>query len=256
MHPELITEAEIQAYLDDELDLQRRLAVEEHLAGNADAAQLVMEHLRLRTALRLLAGDLDEPPAAMREAAARLSARLGEGHPRGLRHLFATRLVSGLAAAALLAVIVLPSRDVVASPPSYVGDAVKAYRTGLLRAAMVSQVETPRFNEKDAQEVRRQTRIRLPRLPAQWTVTDAQLFPSPEGPALQIMVRTPDAQNLSIFAVRAESSAPDQPMTVRHDGASVSYWREGDMSYAITGGEAPEALDTVAENLADVPTEL
>jgi len=255
MRPEPVTEAEIQACLDGELDLRRRLAVESHLAADPAAAQRFVEELRLRTSLRLLATDLEEPPAAMLTAAARLSSRLGEGPARGLRHLWGGRIMQGLAAAALIAIILLPGRDVRASPPDYIGDAVEAYRTGLLREAMVSQVETPRI---DAGEVQRNTRIRVPRLPAKWVVTDAQIFPSKEGPALQMMVRTPTSQKLSLFAIRADSLAPDEPAVVRHGGTSVAYWREGDMSYALTGGDEPDALDIVAddlaEDLADEPT--
>ncbi|ATE66591.1 anti-sigma factor family protein [Rhizorhabdus dicambivorans] len=252
MHPEPVTEAEIQAYLDGELDLRRRFAVEDHLAHDAEAARRFMGDLRLRTSLRLLAEGMDEPPAAMREAAARLAGRLGEGQGRRLRHLFSTRIVQGLAAAALLAIVLMPARDVMAKPPEYIGDAVEAYHTGLLREAMASQVETPRF---DAGEVQRQTQIRLPRLPARWTVTDAQIFPSQSGPALQLMVRTPEDQKLSIFAIRADSDAPEEPAAVRHDGASVAYWREGDMSYAVTGGQEPEQIDNAAEDLAEEPGE-
>lgn len=247
MHPEPITEAEIQAYLDGELDLGRRLEVESHLAANPEAAHVFMQDLRLRTSLRLLAGEMEEAPSQMLAAASRLSARLGDAPPRSFRNLWGGRVMQGLAAAALLMIVVLPGRDVQASPPDYVGDAIEAYRTGLLREAMVSQIETPRF---DAREVQRNTRIRVPRLPAKWVVTDAQIFPSKEGPALQLMVRTPNAKKLSIFAVRAPSDAPAEPMALRHDGASVAYWREGDMSYALTGGDEPETLDTVAEGLA------
>lgn len=252
MHPENISDAEIQAYLDGELDLRRRLAVEEHLANDAAAAQNFLDDLRLRTMLRLLADEMDDPPAAMRDAAARLATRLADAPPRRLRRLFTTRIVQGLAAAAMLLIVLLPARDVAASPPGYVGEAVEAYHTGLLRASMISQVETPRF---DAKEVQRQAHIRLPRLPAHWTVTDAQIFPSQQGPALQLMVRTADDQKLSIFAVRAESDAPGEPTAIRHEGASVAYWREGDMSYAVTGGQTTETIDGVAEDLAEEPAE-
>lgn len=248
MHSETIPDFEIQAYLDDELDLPRRLEVEEQLSNDPEAARLVMEHMRLRTSLRLLAACQDETPEPMRAAAARLSERLRDRPERGVRRLLSTRMAQLSLAAVLLVVIALPVRDVVASPPPYVGDAVKAYRTALLRKAMTSQVETPKL---DAGEVQRRTSIRLPRLPEKWTVTDAQIFPSQDGPALQVMVRTPDEVTLSIFAVHADNDAPDEPTAVRHEGASVAYWREGDMSYAVTGGEALATVDAVAEDLAD-----
>ena len=64
------------------------------------------------------------------------------------------------------------------------------------------------------------------------------------------MIRTPEGQELSIFAVRAGSAAPRSPMAIRHGNASVAYWRAGDMSYALTGMEEPETLDLSAEGLA------
>lgn len=246
--PELVTDDEIEAYQDGELDLDRRLAVETFLARDVEAARRFFEDLRMRTSLRLLAGALGDAPPAMHRTAAILAKRLEQRPARGLRQFFGPRGLSGFAAAAaLVAVVFLPARYVIASPPDYVGDAVEAYRTALLRERMPSQLESPRL---DAAEIRRSTNISVPQLPAQWVVTDAQLFPTKKGPALQIMVRTPDDRTLSIFALRAPSDAPDQPEAVRHDGESVAYWREGEMSYAVTGGEDPEALDTIAEDLA------
>lgn len=247
MHPDTVTESEIHAYLDDELDLGRRLAVEHHLACDPQAAARFMADLELRTALRMVVGNPGEPPAAMSEAAALIADRLNSAAKFEPRRLFDRPIMRLLAAAALLAVIILPGRNVLASPPDFVNDAVDAYRTGLLRAAMASQLETPRF---DPVEVRRSTHIRMPRLPARWVVTDAQIFPSDQGPALQLMVNTPAEEKMSIFAVRATSDAPEEPVAVRHDGASVAYWREGDMSYALTGSAEPEELDSAAEDIA------
>lgn len=246
--PEPVTDDEIEAYQDGELDLDRRLAVEAHLARDPDAARRYFEDVRLRSSLRLISAQTDEAPPGMRRTATMLADRLNEQPTRGFRQWFGSRGLSGLAvAAALVAVVFLPARYVVAGPPDYVGDAVEAYRTALLRGRMASQIESPRI---DVAEIRRSTNISVPRLPARWVVTDAQIFPTKKGPALQIMVKTPDEGTLSIFALRAPSDAPAEPEAVRHDGTSVAYWREGDMSYAITGGEAPEALDMIAEDLA------
>ena len=82
-------------------------------------------------------------------------------------------------------------------------------------------------------------------------MTDAQIFPTAEGPALQLMVNTPSDETMSIFAVRAPTEAPEEPTAVRHEGTSVAYWREGAMSYALTGDGEPEAVDSAAEDLAD-----
>lgn len=247
MYSDSITEAEIHAYLDGELELNRRYAVENHLARHPDDAARFMADLRLRTSLRMIASEAGAPPRSMTDAASRLAARLNERPARSFRQIFGGRRARVLAAAAMLVLVLIPARNVLASPPDFVGDAVDAYRTGLLRATMSSQIESPNF---DAGEVQRSTHIRLPRLPERWVVTDAQIFPSDEGPALQLMISTPSDETMSIFAVRAPTESPEEPTTVRHGGASVAYWREGDMSYALTGNDDPEAVDSVADDIA------
>jgi anti-sigma factor RsiW len=242
-HP---TGFELDAYLDGELDGERRLAVEHYLAHRPEAAAQLMEDMSVRTALRLAQAPLDDH-AGLAAVAARLDDRLarkGTGFWPRPRWLVAAMLVAALATGALW----LPDRVHMPAAPIYVADAVEAYRTGLLRATMISQVETPRF---DAHDVQRYTRIRVPVLPRGWSVTDVQIFPSDEGPALQIMIRTGDRKTVSIFAVRSAAQAPLEPVTVQRGDATVAYWRTGDMAYALTGAEAPAALMVAARDLAN-----
>ncbi|MFW2831582.1 anti-sigma factor family protein [Sphingomonas sp. ID0503] len=244
---ESIAQAEIDAYVDDELDLSRRLAVETYLAAHPAEAARMMRDAGNRTGLRML---LDGALGEARQPDTTLAQRLTRKLER--RRLSLWRRPAGgaavFAAAAALAVTMVPIPAVQANPPAYVADAVQAYQTGLLRRAMVSQVETVSL---DAPDIMRRTSIRIPRLPAEWTITDVQIFPSDEGPALQIMVRTPTDRPISIFAVHAHSDAPTSPVTMRHGDKSVAYWRTGSTSYALTGIEAPEALDVAADDLAD-----
>jgi anti-sigma factor RsiW len=249
--PDPITAAEIDAYIDDALDPARRLAVEEHLARSPDDAARLMADLGLRTALRLTQSELPAPSSELSAAADRLFARLGEPR-KPFGNLFARhrRFGAGTALAALLVgVVMLPhTSNADASPPLYVADAVEAFQTGLLRASMPSQAESTVFDSRD---VRRFTQIRVPRLPDGWTITDVQIFPSDAGPALQIMVRTDIRQTVSLFAVRSPAPAPLKPAVVHRGDATVAYWRNGDIAYALTGAEAPEALDLAARDLAD-----
>jgi anti-sigma factor RsiW len=246
-----VREFELEAYMDDELCLERRLAVEDHLSREPAAAARLMADLRVRTALRLIHQPRDRPPPAMIDAADRLQRRL-QGAPRRRWLPQVGRLSAAAAVFAAFALFAVPQREVVASPPAYVSEALMAYSTGLLRESMASFVESPDY---DAGEVLRQTRIRVPRLPPGWRVTDVQLFPSDQGPALQLMIRTASGHGASIFAVRAISAAPLQPVAIRRGSRSVAYWRANDISYAMIGAEAPEVLDLAATDLAGQPTE-
>ena len=73
-----ITEADLLAYVDDQLGAARRIEVEDYLAHNPAAAMLVMADLKDRDALRLtFAANLPRPPEAMLQAAGRLERALG-----------------------------------------------------------------------------------------------------------------------------------------------------------------------------------
>lgn len=248
-----VSDIEIDAYLDRELDPSRCFAVEDWLARRPDRAARAMADLRARTALRLLSG-IDRPaPAATLAAANRLSRQLDRGRRPKRAWVSPRRLtVAGLGGLLVAGLVFLPTPTVMAAPPAYVSDAMESYQTALLRAGMRSQVESVRF---DRSEVLRTTNIRIPRLPADWTVTDVQIFPSDEGPALQIMIRTADHKDISIFAVRADSQAPRSPAAIRRGDASVAYWRQRDISYALIGAEAPDALSVAAEDFADNQTD-
>jgi anti-sigma factor RsiW len=56
-----ITEADLLAYVDDQLDVARRIEVEDYLAGNPAKAAEVMADLKDRDALRLA---FSSPPTA------------------------------------------------------------------------------------------------------------------------------------------------------------------------------------------------
>ena len=247
-----VSDVEIDAYLDGELEPERRLAVEDHLARCPEAAARMLADMRARTALRLAHAEPGDPSQDLVATADQLSARLVGGERRRVvaRFFSPARLgaLGALAAVFCGVMLVGPPMQVAASAPDYVSDAVTSFRTGLLRETMVSQPETSVF---DAGDVMRSTQIRVPALPDHWQITDVQIFPSDDGPALQIMARTAGGQPVSIFAVRNAAAAPLRPVVVRKGDASVAYWRHGDIAYALTGMDSPEALDVAAEDLAD-----
>jgi anti-sigma factor RsiW len=246
MMSEQITSLELEAYLDGELDAERRLAVEDYLARNPTIAARMMADMSLCTALQI-AQPTPAPNLKLTDIAAQLDARLAP--QRGFWSRARWFSLAASAVAVIGAVLVVPHKqESAAPPPTYVADAVESFETGLLRASMPSQIETPRF---DAHDVRRYTRIRVPALPEGWGITDVQIFPSDEGPALQIMIRTPDNKALSMFAVRSKAAAPDRPITIQQGKTAVSYWRKADMAYALTGTDSPAMLNIAARDLAD-----
>ena len=246
---EHIDDWELDAYIDGELCLQRRLAVEDQLSRDPEAAARMMADLRTRTALRLIHEPSTEAPASIMGSASELSRRLARSPARPWFPSVA-RWAGTAAALAVAGLMIAPSPRAAATAPPYVSEAVMSYRTALIRAGMASQIESRYY---DQEEIRRRTRIRVPRLPVGWQITDVQIFPSDDGPALQIMIRKPSGRDMSMFAVRTPSAAPLDPVAIRRGASSVAYWREGDIAYALTGAETPEALDTAATSLAAQP---
>lgn len=239
MTTDILSEIEIMAYVDGELDLDDRLRVEEYLWRNPAIASRVIGELRTRTALKLLS----TRSTPMQGRLAVLAHRLSRRRQPPSAHLFwgaAGASVIALSVAAALLV------DRAPRPPAYVVDAVASHRTAMLRAAMNSQLESPHF---DAREILSKTKIAMPTLPADWKVTDVQLFPAGGGSALMVAVKTPAGESLSIFAVRAPTAASERPDAVRAGVESVAFWRHGDVFYALTGDDDVKKIDASAEAL-------
>ncbi|RUW34701.1 anti-sigma factor, partial [Mesorhizobium sp. M2A.F.Ca.ET.015.02.1.1] len=75
-----VTDADLDAYVDDQLDVARRIEVEAHLAARPEAAARVMSDLRTRDELRVaLAGPVGTARPATTEAARRLERALARG---------------------------------------------------------------------------------------------------------------------------------------------------------------------------------
>lgn len=231
------SELELHAYIDGQLDPARRFAIESQLMQDPERAAWVMGELSGRSALQLLADD----PRPIAPAVIARAAQLDGAPPRRLARAGAIFGAVSLAAAASL-VLAWP-----AGPPGYVDYAVSSHRIAMMRANMPSQIEAPVL---DAKEIENNTSIDLPVLPADWRVTDVQLFPTDEGPALLVAVTAGDGQRMSLFALKSRSDAPKRPNAVREGPQSVAYWRRNDMSYALTGDGEPGAMDARAETLA------
>ena len=247
-----IVDADLDAYVDDQLDVGRRIEVEAYLSNRPDRAARIMSDLRTRDELRLaMAG----PPRISRPTTNDAARRLERG-------LVQRRILSRMRRVAALGLFVaagwfanaylgpLTVTEVIASapPPAYVEDAVMAHRTTQVRAAMSSQPEVPEY---DPEEIRASTAIVMPQLPADWYVTDVQVFPSKFGPSVEMAIRTNDFDMLSLFAVRPGSFDVVRASSVHKDDVTAAYWQIGDVAYALVAKANTRDLDRAAIALAD-----
>jgi len=244
-----VSDFELQAYVDGELDAARALEVEDYLARHPERAAQVMADLRDARALRLIAPRF-EPQPFCRQAAGRLSRGLSRRKmlKRARMPAMAAAIAIALSFVTLSGNPKLGRAGWASAAPAFVEEAIQSHRTTQLRAAMRSQPESPVLN---VSELLHTARLKVPRLPANWRVVDAQLFPSDDGPALQLSLETADKRMLSMFAVRSTSAAPQEPAVVQREGETIAFWRKGDQAFAMIGQATPAELDRWADAIED-----
>ena len=247
-----VTQADFDAYVDDQLGGARRIEVAGYLSEHPEDAARVMADLRGRDELRLaLSTPASVPGLASAQAAERLQHSLGRRRIfNRLQRVAAVAVLVGLGWMAHAGFGPLVVSEVVAStpPPAYVEDAVMAHRTSLVRAGMRSQPETGRF---DPAEIRAATAIVLPELPGEWRVKDVQLFPSTFGPSVELEIGSAAAGSLSLFAVRPGTFDVVKPRVVQIGDMAAAYFQIGDVAYALVSDAGSAALDKAASDLAN-----
>ena len=99
-----------------------------------------------------------------------------------------------------------PFRDL-SSIPEYVDDAIRSVKVTHLRIEMESQEQTPILNTADIEQA---TKIRMPGLPRDWELLDAQVYPSETGPSISVLMETPRApQTQSVRRPCRHTRRPD-----------------------------------------------
>jgi hypothetical protein len=224
-----VSEADLTGYAEGRLPRDRRRAVEGLLACNPDLAARVMTRMHMAGGSR---------PQRRRRGLAVAALVLG--------------LVAGLGSGAGLAAAVGQEQDGWreldgGDPPAYLEDAAESREASRLREGMASQVETPRL---DAHEIRRTLRVSLPRLPAGWLVRDVQVFPTDDGPSVNLVVMTPQGRRLELFAVRARASLGGRPELARRGRELVAFWERGEAAYVLAGPQSAQDLLFEASALA------
>jgi len=246
-----ITDADLQAYVDEQLDVPRRIEVEAHLSHHPTVAARIMSDLRTRDELRLALADR---PTFARIATGEAARRLERGLTRSrlldrFRRIAALLVVGAIGWTAHAQFGATPIGDVIAStpPPPFVEEAVMAHRTTLVRAGMPSQPEIAAF---DRDEIRAATGIVLPALPERWRIADVQIFPSKFGPSVEMSIRTDASVPLSLFAVRPGAFDVRDPASAAYGDMTAAYWQIGDVAYALVAETGAPDLDRAAEGLA------
>jgi anti-sigma factor RsiW len=243
-----ITDADLDAYVDNQLDTAARLRVETHLAADPATAARVMADLGIRTSLRLALQEQTTGSLATREAARRLTASLeGRRMWNAMQRVAAITVLVSIGWIANSSIGPFAPREVNASvhPPAFVEQALRAHQTSIVREAMPSQ---PVVKTYDREEIRAATAILMPQLPYAWQVKDVQIFPSDFGPSVEATIEK-QGMRLSLFAVRPGQFAVEPVKELTMAEAEAAWWQIGEIAYALVSSDPKADLSDEAELL-------
>lgn len=250
-----VTESDLIAYIDDELDPMRRLEVEAHLARNPDDALQVMADLRDRDALREALLPLPSlPPERLRSSARRIDRAFAWQRVRSrLRRAAAVVVLVGAGWLAHTEIGTFGVPGSFASPidASLAEEAQQARKAVQIRARTITQ---PMASAYDPADLEAATGVDLPPLPKGWTVRDVQIFPSRNGTGIEVSIESPEIGELALFAKQssgATASEGTEPLARSSDG-TTAYWRNGGTAYALSGSSDDPALHAAAARLAAI----
>lgn len=243
-----INEADLSAYVDGELDTMRRVEVEAHLARHPDDAARVMADLRDRDALReAFSSRTDRMPTRLLDDARRMDRALAWNRfGARLRRVAAVAVLVGAGWLAHTEIGTFGVPGTIASPidPALVEEARLAHQTAVIRSRTTSQRATPSYDRADLQKA---TGLKLPELPAGWSVRDVQVFPAREGAGVEMEIDAGPLGDLALFAMG--SSAQTTSAQVTDGGDSAMYWQVGGTAFALSGGRTSEDRRAASSSL-------
>ena len=238
-----VSDHELHAYVDGELDAQRHLEVEAWLAVHPDAATRLRGYRQIQAQLHSRFDGLLTETAQPLVPASRVS------FPRLARvaALVMLMLVSGLFGWALR-----PAPQMVLSGPvmtDLVQPATFAhqiYSTDLRYPVEIAANRQASLDRWLSQ--RMHTELRAPDLSQENLVfIGGRLLPSTNRMAAQFMYEDTQGQRLTVYVRRVAD--PDGVSEFRYreqDGLRVFYWIDGEMGYAVVGTQPASRLVTVA----------
>jgi anti-sigma factor RsiW len=239
-----VSDEELHAYVDGELDEQRRVEVEDWLASHPWAAARVRDYGRIRERLHVRFDQVLSEPVALPVVA-----------PAGFDFGVLLRAAAIAALALFSATLgwtlkgwsnpepaVLALTDLV-QPATF---AHQVYSTDTRYPVEIPAVEQSSLNRWVS--LRMHTELRAPELSAQGlSFIGGRLLPSTNRMAAQFMYEDPQGQRLTVYVRRISGQERFSGFQYREqDELHVFYWIDRAMGYAIIGELSPPRLIAVA----------
>lgn len=235
-----VSETELQAYLDGELDDGRSRAVEVFIAEHPEEAARLRSYRRQIAVLRRAYRPLLErpiPPSMPRAPQAEVARASGKRRAGRLAAIAAAclLLLAGSAASGWwlrgLAPADAPSQQ------AFVSDAMTAHLTYAVEVRHPVEVGRDQEDHLVTWLSRRLgVRLTAPDLKALgWELVGGRLLPASIGPAAQFMYQDATGQRVTLYVRAADDPEETAFRFAWHDPLSAFYWREGGATWALLG---------------------
>jgi anti-sigma factor RsiW len=241
-------EADLQAYVDGQLDTPGRIEVERWLQAQPAAAAEVMEALRLRDEVRLFLADERWAPAPATIGHARALGRHLAARRTGLRlrrALAAALLIgAGWLAHAELGLLVDPVAA--AHPvPAFADEAVRSLDKLGAAAAVATTARAP--------APRTGGDVPLPDLGASLRLVASDLVEWEGGTGMVALFRTAAGEPVGLFAGEAPDFDVVWPRAATLQGHITVFWQTGPYGYALSGDVSESVLLDLARQAGPRP---
>lgn len=240
-----ISDDELHAYVDGELDAEGRATVEAHLGAHPQDAARVRAWQRIGSALRDACDPvIDEPIPPALVAAAR-----GEAAPqRWPRYAMAASFaLLGLGSGWILrGQFVTPAQEMLAALPR---------RAAVAHAVYAPEVRHPVEIGIDQQEhlmawlsKRLGQPLRVPSLQAAgYALMGGRLLPGQDGAVAQFMFENTTGERLTLYLSTSKALPAETAFRFRREeGINVFYWVDRNCAYALSGQIDRNALERIA----------
>lgn len=225
--------ADLHAYVDDQLGPDARRLMEERLTADPQARRQVDDYAAIRDGLRALYG-----PVAAEPLPPRLLHR--PRHPQWQRPFLSMAASVMLLVAGGYLGVQLERRDLapVAEAPSIVREAAMAYAVYTPEVRHPVEVPGDQAEHLEAWLSKRMgVPFRPPRLDTLgFTLVGGRLISSDDGPGALLMYEDEQGRRVVLYACHNEEGGGETALRFAQDeGVSVFHWLEGPLSYAFAG---------------------
>ncbi|MDB5615699.1 MAG: anti-sigma factor [Devosia sp.] len=239
----------LMAYCDGQLPDSDRLAVENHLATNPEAAMEVALIQRQNDAIRTMFAPAGAEPVPARLRPGRLAAEIGRRRSHGWSWAAAAVVLVGLGLAA--GWFARPLLDARPASAMLIADAVNAHTVYVAENRHAVEVGSDDSEHLSTWlSTRLDTTLGMPNLDAQgFTLVGGRLLPGePDagGRAAQLMYEDTSKQRVTIYVTAALSDREPAYEFTSYEGAEAFYWANARITCTVVGTLPEEQMKAVA----------